>query len=156
MHAEDGGETLWRMAALGHVEIAMQGIAKFRMGAVLDDELGALGRILPRRSATPCSVTMTCTECSLWSAWLTSGTIVLILPPSGRGQVKIEMKALRVKSPDPPMPFMMLRPMIWVLFTLPNRSVSIAVLIEIRPSRRMISAGWRSPAGEATGGGGNQ
>jgi len=37
------------------------------------------------------------------------------------------------------MPFMMLRPMMWVLFTLPNRSASIAVLIEIRPRRRMIS-----------------
>ena len=57
----------------------------------------------PRRSAMPCSVTMTWTECSLWSAWLTRGTMVLILPRLAvDGHVKMDRYALRVKSPEPP------------------------------------------------------
>ncbi len=35
------------------------------------------------------------------------------------GDMKIERKALRAKSPEPPMPFMMRVPMTWVEFTLP-------------------------------------
>jgi len=94
----------------------------------------------PRKSAMPCSVMMTWTECSLLSRWLTRGTMVLIFPPLAvEGQVKMERKALRAKSPEPPIPFIMFRPITWVLFTLPVMSTSIAVLTERIPRRRMIS-----------------
>jgi len=46
VHVEDGGETLRGVAALGHFEIAAQGVAEIRVGAAFDDELGAFGRIL--------------------------------------------------------------------------------------------------------------
>ena len=66
--------------------------------------------------------------------------MVLILPPLAvEGQVKMERKALRAKSPDPPMPFIMLRPRTWVLLTLPVMSTSMAVLMERMPRRRMTS-----------------
>ena len=72
--------------------------------------------------------------------WLTSGTMVRILPPLAvDGQVKIERYALRVKSPEPPMPFIIWRPITCVLFTLPKMSTSMAVLIEMMPSRRITS-----------------
>ena len=65
---------------------------------------------------------------------------MLILPPLAvDGQVKIERYALRVKSPDPPMPFISFRPITCVLFTLPKISTSIAVLMEMMPRRRMTS-----------------
>ena len=111
------------------------GWAQFSMMA-LARSAGAL----PRRSATPCSVMMTWTECSLLSRWLTIGTMVLILPPLAvEGQVKIERKALRAKSPEPPMPFIMFRPRTWVLLTLPVMSTSMAVLMEMMPRRRTTS-----------------
>ena len=48
--------------------------------------------LLPRRSATPCSVIMIFTECSLWSRWETIVTIALILPSLATdGRVKIEI-----------------------------------------------------------------
>ena len=48
------------------------------------------------------------------------GTMALIFPPLAvDGQLKIEMKALRVKSADPPTPFIILTPLTWVEFTLP-------------------------------------
>ena len=70
----------------------------------------------------------------------TSGTMVLILPPLAvDGHVNIDRYALRVKSPEPPMPFIIFRPITCVLLTLPKMSTSIAVLIEMMPSRRMTS-----------------
>ena len=60
----------------------------------------------PRRSASPCSVTMTWTECSLWSTWLQKGTIDDTLPPLAmEWQTNTERRALRSKSPAPPSPF---------------------------------------------------
>ncbi len=67
--------------------------------------------LLPRRSAIPCSVMSTLTECSDWSTCDTIGTIAEILPSLAvEGVVKIEMYALRVKSQEPPMPFIILVP----------------------------------------------
>src|ERR1022692_664695 len=57
------------------------------------------------------------------------------------GELKIEMYALRVKSPDPPMPFIRFRPITWVELTFPDRSTSMAVFMEITPRRR-TSSGW--------------
>ena len=52
----------------------------------------AQDKILPRRSATPCSVITMLTSCSVWSWWDTIGTIALIFPSLATdGQVKIEM-----------------------------------------------------------------
>ena len=49
------------------------------------------------------------------------GTMVLILPPFAvDGQVNIERKAFRAKSPEPPMPFIMSSTSTWVLLTLPH------------------------------------
>ena len=43
-----------------------------------------------------------------------------IFPPLAvDGVTKMEMKALRAKSPEPPMPFWMRYPMMWVELTLP-------------------------------------
>ena len=53
---------------------------------------------------------------------VTSGTIVEILPPfCVDGHEKIDRYALRVKSPEPPMPFIICRPITWVEFTLPKQ-----------------------------------
>ena len=66
--------------------------------------------------------------------------MVLIFPPFAvDGQVKMERNAFRAKSPEPPMPFIMLRPSTWVLFTLPVMSTSMAVLMAMMPRRRTIS-----------------
>ncbi|MNX99642.1 hypothetical protein D3C86_1321020 [compost metagenome] len=46
----------------------------------------------PRRSARPCSVTMTCTSWVMWSTWLAMGTMAEILPPLAvEGVTKQEM-----------------------------------------------------------------
>ena len=48
------------------------------------------------------------------------GTMELMQPPFAvEGHEKIEMYALRVKSPEPPMPFIIFVPQMWVEFTLP-------------------------------------
>ena len=48
------------------------------------------------------------------------GTMQEMVPPLAlEGVMKIEMKALRAKSPEPPMPFMIEVPMMWVELTLP-------------------------------------
>ena len=45
----------------------------------------------PRRSARPCSVTMTCTSCSVWSVCEAMGTMQLILPSLAvEGLMKID------------------------------------------------------------------
>src|ERR1039457_6118079 len=44
----------------------------------------------------PYSVATICTECSLWSMWLTSGTMVEILPPLAEdGQVRVAREVAR-------------------------------------------------------------
>ncbi|MCY1466861.1 hypothetical protein D9M71_853470 [compost metagenome] len=46
------------------------------------------------------------TSCSVWSTWLTIGTTLEIAPPLAIDLVtKIARCALRAKSPEPPMPF---------------------------------------------------
>ncbi len=68
----------------------------------------------------PRSVMSTWTSCSVWSWWLTIGTKQEMLPCLAvDGVTKQEMYALRVKSPEPPMPFCIFEPMTWVEFTLP-------------------------------------
>jgi hypothetical protein len=48
------------------------------------------------------------------------GTMHEIMPPlASEGVMKIDKYALRAKSPEPPMPFMMDEPMMWVELTLP-------------------------------------
>ena len=60
------------------------------------------------------------TSCSVWSTWLAIGTIEEIVPPLAvLGERKIDRKPLRAKSPEPPMPFMIRLPMMWVELTLP-------------------------------------
>ena len=50
---------------------------------------------------------MTDTSCSVWSTWLTIGTIAEMASPFAvDGETKQEKKTLRVKSPEPPMPFL--------------------------------------------------
>ena len=48
----------------------------------------------------------------LWSMWLIICAMAEILLPFCV-EVKIEIKALRAKSPEPPMPFTICRPMMW-------------------------------------------
>ena len=48
---------------------------------------------------------------------------------------------MRVKSPEPPMPFMIRLPMMWVELTLPYRSTSTMPFMPMQPSRR-TSSGW--------------
>lgn len=103
---------------------------------------------LPRRSAIPCSVMSTLTECSDWSTCDTIGTIAEILPSLAvEGVVKIEMYALRVKSQEPPMPFIILVPRTCVELTFPKMSASRAVLIVMSPSRRATSGLLESSSG---------
>ena len=60
------------------------------------------------------------TSCSVWSTWLTIGVMAEIAPPFAvDGVTKAEKKPLRVKSPEPPMPFCIREPMMWVELTLP-------------------------------------
>ena len=74
----------------------------------------------PRRSARPCSLTSTATSCSVWSTWLAIGTKAEIAPfLAVLGVTKHDRKPLRAKSPEPPMPLMMLLPATWVELTLP-------------------------------------
>ena len=90
------------------------------MCAVVDDPSARSRGARPRRSARPCSVTMTCTSCSVWSTWLTIGTIAEIAPfLAVEGDRKKLKNPLRAKSPLPPMPFMIALPMMWVELTLP-------------------------------------
>ena len=56
-------------------------------------------------------------------------------------QENMEILEFLAKSADPPMPFMILVPKTWVLFTLPQMSASMAVFMAIRPRRSAIS-GW--------------
>ena len=49
------------------------------------------------------------------------------------------MYALRVKSPEPPIPFIILVPHTWVELMLPKISASRGVLMVIRPKRRATS-----------------
>ena len=49
------------------------------------------------------------------------------------------MYALRVKSPEPPIPFIILVPHTWVELMLPKISASRAVLMVIKPRRRATS-----------------
>ena len=102
----------------------------------------------PRKSAMPCSVIIMSTECSLWSKWETMGTIALISPPFATdGQLNIDVYALRVKSAEPPMPFIIFVPTTCVEFTFPNMSASRAVFIVMTPSRRITSGLFDISAG---------
>ena len=96
----------------------------------------------PRKSAKPCSVTKISTSCSLWSTWLAIGTTLEIAPFLAIDLVtNIAKWALRAKSPEPPIPFIIRVPHTCVEFTLPYISNSSAVFIAIIPKRRTIS-GW--------------
>ena len=55
------------------------------------------------------------------------------------GVVKMDNMAERVKSPEPPIPFIILVPDTWVELMLPNISASKAVLMATRPRRRATS-----------------
>ncbi|MNF10865.1 hypothetical protein D3C80_2119410 [compost metagenome] len=60
------------------------------------------------------------TSCSVWSTWLTIGTTLEIAPPLAIDLVTNTARwALRAKSPEPPMPFIILVPQTWVELTLP-------------------------------------
>ena len=113
-------ERLRRVRLPAEREVGFEQRPVGRVGALPDDEACAFVRRFAAQVGHAVSVTMTCTLCSLWSRCETMGTIGLILPPlTVEGHVKIEMKALRVKSPEPPMPFIICRPMTCVLLTLP-------------------------------------
>ena len=102
----------------------------------------------PRRSARPCSVTMTWVSRSVWSTWLTIGTMHEIAPPLAvDGERNIKMNALRAKSPEPPMPFMMLEPMRWVELTLPYMSASSMPFIARQPTAGPSRITRNRPAG---------
>ncbi|MNC83597.1 hypothetical protein D3C75_1376450 [compost metagenome] len=60
------------------------------------------------------------TSCSLWSTCGVIGTTLEMAPPLATDLVtKMARWALRVKSPEPPRPFIMWVPLTWVEFTLP-------------------------------------
>ena len=74
----------------------------------------------PRKSARPCSVTRISTSCSAWSICEANGTTEEMSPPFAIDLVtKIAKCALRAKSPEPPIPFIILVPQTCVEFTLP-------------------------------------
>ena len=63
---------------------------------------------------------ITMASCSVWSMWEANGTIAEMAPSLATdGEMNVEAKALRVKSPEPPMPFMMREPPTWVELMLP-------------------------------------
>ena len=91
-----------------------------RVGAVVDDALGAPSRREAAQIGQALLGDETCTSCSVWSTWLAIGTMHEMAPPLAvEGVTNMEMKALRAKSPEPPMPFWMREPMMWVELTLP-------------------------------------
>ncbi|MNO10002.1 hypothetical protein D3C81_2335880 [compost metagenome] len=56
----------------------------------------------------------------MWSTWLTIGTTLEMLPPLAMDFVTNTARcALRAKSPEPPMPFIIFVPPTWVELTLP-------------------------------------
>ncbi|MNP72234.1 hypothetical protein D3C76_1687410 [compost metagenome] len=56
----------------------------------------------------------------MWSTWLTIGTTLEIAPPLAIDLVTNTARwALRAKSPEPPMPFIIRVPHTWVELTLP-------------------------------------
>ena len=60
------------------------------------------------------------TSCSVWSMCDAKGTIAEMAPSlASDGVMNDEMKPLRVKSPEPPMPFMIREPETFVELTLP-------------------------------------
>ena len=133
MHGKCVRERLRRVPASRHLQVFMQRFAEIRMRAVVDDQRSALREAMrPRRSATPNSVATTCTECSLWSMWLTRGTMVLISAFLGRRKTgedrKIGVARKVARTADA---VHHLLPHTWVLFTFPKMSISMAVLIEI-------------------------
>ena len=80
----------------------------------------------------------------------TIGTNALILPSFAvDGVVKMDNMAERVKSPEPPIPFIILVPDTWVELMLPNISASKAVLMATSRDGGLLPDCWRFPAGEA-------
>jgi hypothetical protein len=85
MHAEGRAQALQGMAIAAARDVIAQDRPIIRMRAVLDDELGAFGGSAAAQIGDALFGHDHETECSLLSRWLTIGTIVLILPPLGRG-----------------------------------------------------------------------
>ena len=74
----------------------------------------------PRTSAKPCPVINTCVLCSVWSTWGTIGTTAeTAMPLAVLRAIKIGEYALRAKSPDPPIPFIIIVPFKCVLLADP-------------------------------------
>ena len=69
------------VALLDHVQIGVELVLERGVRAIVDDQLGALVGILAAQVGDALFGDQIWTECSLWSMWLTSGTMVEILPP---------------------------------------------------------------------------
>ena len=88
---------------------------------------------------------------SYYATCVTIGTIELMFPfLAVDGVVKIEIYALRVKSAEPPIPFIIFEPRTCVLLMFPKISASKAVLIVTNPKRRANSGLFESSDGRRT------
>src|SRR5208282_676155 len=132
MHREGVGQRFQWVALLGCLNINLKLVAIIGVCAIVDDQLRAF----------PFDLAAEVGHAPFGNNDLDGmlGTIVEIFPCfSTDGQVKIEMWAFLVKSPEPPIPFIICLPMRCVELTLPKRSTSSAVLIEMIPRRRTTS-----------------
>lgn len=106
---------------------------------------------IPRRSATPCSVTMISMSCSVWSACGTIGTMREMSSLSAvDGKAMTDSGAFRGKSPLPPTTLSIFDPVTCVELTYPWRLTSSALLTATTPKQSMSEAQLETSAGRRT------
>jgi len=97
---------MWYVPFLGISEASPEFVLILRVGAVLDDFFGTL----TRRKTTEVGYALFCyydigVDCSVWSVWLTIGTIAeMSLPTTFDRRTKAETRLFVLKSPLPPIP----------------------------------------------------
>ena len=88
MEFKAAGQVMAQVSWRGRFHIVVEVVAIGRVRTVVNQSASPFQG---RRSATPCSVTTTRVECSLWSMCVQNGTIVEILPPlATEGQTYME------------------------------------------------------------------
>ena len=149
MELEGGAEGVGRLAAGAMVEVVEQQGTVVGVRAVVDDFVGALHGVLVAQVGDTLvgddDVDAVLAVVGVGHHGQEGAPPLLAL-----GQEKMEMKALRVKSPLPPIPFIMRVPSTWVELTLPKMSASMAVFMAMTPRRRITSGLLLISAGRIT------
>jgi hypothetical protein len=111
VHGEGGAKSLRGMGASSRSYVFAQNGSVVGMSAVFNECVGAFHRTLAAQIGDALLGYDHLDGVLAAVQTAARGTMVLIFPPLAvEGQVKKERKALRAKSPEPPMPFIMFRP----------------------------------------------